>query len=173
VVSKVLMIVGPEFEDIEVLYPYYRLVEEGFEVVVAAPSEGRVEGKHGYVVNAVPLSKVNPEEYIALVIPGGRGPERIRVLAREEAVKIVRHFVESGKPVAAICHGPQLLISAGVVKKLKLTSYAGIADDIRVSGGEWVDQPVVVDRNIVTARTPPDLPYWMKEFIKLIKHAKS
>ncbi|MEM0086449.1 MAG: DJ-1/PfpI family protein, partial [Zestosphaera sp.] len=67
-------------------------------------------------------------------------------------------------------HGPQLLISAGVVKKLKLTSYAGIADDIRVSGGEWVDQPVVVDRNIVTARTPPDLPYWMKEFIKLIKH---
>lgn len=105
-VNKVLMIVGPEFEDIEVLYPYYRLIEEGFEVIIAAPSEGRVEGKHGYVVSAVALSKVNPEEYVALVIPGGRGPERIRASAREEAIRIVKHFADAGKPIAAICHGP-------------------------------------------------------------------
>lgn len=168
-VSKVLMIIGPEFEDIEVLYPYYRLVEEGFEVVLAAPTEGRVEGKHGYSVSAVALSKVNPEEFVALVIPGGRGPERVRASARDDAVKIVKYFVDSGKPIAAICHGPQLLISAGVVKGLRLTSYVGIADDIRASGGVWVDQPVVVDKNIVTARVPPDLPYWMREFIKLLK----
>jgi len=168
VVSKVLMIVGPEFEDIEVLYPYYRLVEEGFEVTIAAPSEGRVEGKHGYAVSAVALSKVNPEEYVALVIPGGRGPERIRALAREEAVRIVKYFADAGKPIAAICHGPQLLISAGVTRGLRLTSYVGIADDVRASGGEWVDQPVVVDKNVVTARIPPDLPYWMREFIKLL-----
>ncbi len=169
--GKVLMIVGPEFEDIEVLYPYYRLIEEGFEVIIAAPSEGRVEGKHGYAVSAVALSKVNPEEYVALVIPGGRGPERIRALAREEAVRIVKHFADAGKPIAAICHGPQLLISAGVTRGLRLTSYVGIADDVRASGGEWVDQPVVVDRNVVTARVPPDLPYWMREFVKLLtKH---
>jgi len=167
-VNKVLMIVGPEFEDIEVLYPYYRLIEEGFEVIIAAPSEGRVEGKHGYVVSAVALSKVNPEEYVALVIPGGRGPERIRASAREEAIRIVKHFADAGKPIAAICHGPQLLISAGVTRGLRLTSYVGIADDVRASSGEWVDQPVVVDKNFVTARIPPDLPYWMREFIKLL-----
>ncbi len=167
-VNKVLMIVGPEFEDIEVLYPYYRLIEEGFEVIIAAPSEGRVEGKHGYVVSAVALSKVDPEEYVALVIPGGRGPERVRALAREEAVRIVKYFADAGKPIAAICHGPQLLISAGVTRGLRLTSYVGIADDVRASGGEWVDQPVVVDRNVVTARVPPDLPYWMREFVKLL-----
>jgi protease I len=167
-VGKVLMIVGPEFEDIEVLYPYYRLVEEGFDVVIAAPSEGRVEGKHGYVVSAVALSKVNPEEYVALVIPGGRGPERVRASAREEAVRIVKYFADSGKPIAAICHGPQLLISAGVTRGLRLTSYVGIADDVMASGGEWVDQSVVVDKNVVTARIPPDIPYWMREFIKLL-----
>ncbi|MEO3993690.1 MAG: type 1 glutamine amidotransferase domain-containing protein [Desulfurococcaceae archaeon TW002] len=168
-VGKILMIVGSEFEDIEVLYPYYRLVEEGFDVVVAAPVEGRVEGKHGYVVSAVAMSRVDPGEFVALVIPGGKGPERVRVSAREEAVRIVKHFMDSGKPIAAICHGPQLLISAGVVKGLRITSYVGIADDIKASGGEWVDQPVVVDKNVVTARIPQDLPHWMREFIKLIK----
>ncbi|MEM2579559.1 MAG: DJ-1/PfpI family protein, partial [Desulfurococcaceae archaeon] len=115
--AKVLIIIGPEFEDIEVLYPLYRLKEIGLEVDVAAPTRGAISGKHGYTVEAnLALSQVKPEEYIALVIPGGRGPERIRATSREEAVRIVSHFVESGKPIAAICHGPQLLISANVIR---------------------------------------------------------
>ncbi|MET1160119.1 MAG: type 1 glutamine amidotransferase domain-containing protein [Thermoprotei archaeon] len=167
--GKVLIIIGPEFEDIEFLYPYYRLVEEGYSVEVAAPSRDIVKGKHGYVAKPdKALSEVNPEEYIGLVIPGGRGPERIRYYARSDAVRIVKHFVENNKPVAAICHGPQLLISAGVVKGRKLTSYPGIADDIIAAGGEWVDQPVVVNDSIVTARIPDDIPYWMREFVKLL-----
>ena len=76
--------------------------------------------------------------------------------------------MDNGKPVAAICHGPQLLISAECVKGYRLTSYPGISDDIKAAGGIWVNEPVVVDRNLVTARIPDDLPYWMKEFIRLL-----
>ncbi len=168
--KKILIITGPEFEDIEVLYPLYRLREEGYEVEIAAPWKKSLTGKHGYVIEPdKELSEINPEEYIALVIPGGRGPERVRYYARSEAVRIVKHFVKNNKPIAAICHGPQLLISADAVKGRKLTSYPGIMDDIIHAGGEWVDQPVVVDNNIVTARIPSDIPYWMREFIKLLK----
>ncbi|MEZ0394254.1 MAG: type 1 glutamine amidotransferase domain-containing protein [Desulfurococcaceae archaeon] len=166
---KVLMLVGPEFEDIEALYPYYRLIEEGLEVVVASPSGGRVEGKWGYPIDTVPMDSVRPEEFDALVLPGGRGPERIRVAARDRAAAIVRHFFEARKPVAAICHGPQLLITAGVVRGRRLTSYPGIADDVRAAGGEWVDAPSVVDGNLVTARIPSDIPKWMADFVGLLR----
>ncbi len=168
--AKILIITGPEFEDVELLYPYYRLLEEGYSVEVAAPWKKRISGKHGYSVEPDKvLAEVKPEEYIALVIPGGRGPERIRYYARDDAVRIVKHFIENDKPIAAICHGPQLLISANAVKGRRLTSYPGIADDIRAAGGEWIDKPVVVDGNLVTARIPSDIPYWMREFIKLLK----
>jgi len=163
------MIVGSEFEDIEALYPYYRLIEDGHEVTVAAPAPGDVEGKYGYKLKAISLKDIDPSEYDALVIPGGRGPERIRVLARDDAVRIVKHFADTGKPIAAICHGPQLLLSAGRVRGVKLTSYPGIADDLTAAGAEWSDEKVVVHRNIVTARIPNDLPYFMKEFIEKLK----
>jgi PfpI peptidase. Cysteine peptidase. MEROPS family C56 len=97
--KKVLMLVGPEFEDLEVFAPLYRLIEEGYEVVVASPKGGVVEGKHGYTIQTVKISEVNPNEFIALVLPGGRGPERIRAFARDEAVRVVREIVDAGKPV--------------------------------------------------------------------------
>lgn len=164
------MLVGPEFEDLEVFAPLYRLIEEGYEVVVASPKGGVVEGKHGYTIQTVKISEVNPNEFIALVLPGGRGPERIRAFARDEAVRVVREIVDAGKPVAAICHGPQLLISADRVRGRKLTSYPGIADDVINAGGTWVNEPVVVDGNIVTSRIPDDIPYMMREFMKLLKN---
>ncbi|OYT40602.1 MAG: peptidase [Desulfurococcales archaeon ex4484_58] len=168
--EKILIIVGPEFEDIEFLYPYYRLIEERFKVEVATPKKEKVSGKHGYVIEPdYSLSEVKPEDYIGLIIPGGRGPERIRVYAREDAARIVRYFMDQNKPVAAICHGPQLLISADRVRGRRLTSYPGIADDIKAAGGEWIDEPVVVDNNLVTARIPNDIPYWMKEYIAILK----
>ncbi len=168
--GKILILVGPEFEDIELLYPYYRLIEEGYIVEVAAPSKERITGKHGYsILPDKSISEVNPEEYVALVIPGGRGPERIRYYAREDAVRIVQHFMDNNKPVAAICHGPQLLISADRVRGRRLTSYPGIADDVVMAGGSWTNKTVVVDGNLVTARVPDDIPYWMREFIKLLK----
>lgn len=167
--KKVLILVGPEFEDLELFVPMYRLIEEGCEVVTASPNGGTVVGKHGYSVQTIKLSEVNPDEFHALVLPGGRGPERIRASARDEAVRIVKAFVDSGKPVAAICHGPQLLISADRVKGKKVTSYPGIADDIVYAGGLWSNEPVVVDGNIVTSRVPDDIPFMMREFMRLLK----
>ncbi|MEM3278482.1 MAG: type 1 glutamine amidotransferase domain-containing protein [Fervidicoccaceae archaeon] len=164
-----LIIVGPEFEDIEALYPYYRLLEKGYDVTIAAPSSGEVEGKNGYRLKAISMKDVDPSKFDALVIPGGRGPERIRVRAREDAIRIVRHFIDSGKPVAAICHGPQLLITAERARGMKLTSYPGIADDLRAAGAEWIDEKTVVHGKVVTARIPDDLPQWMEAFLKIIE----
>jgi len=167
-VPRALILVGEGFEDVEALYPYYRLLELGFEVHVASTRRGRVTGKHGYTLEAsLTLGEVDPREYQALVIPGGRGPERIRIVP--EAVDIVREFFREDKPVAAICHGPQLLISARVLKGRRLTSYWGIRDDVEAAGGLWVDEPVVVDGNLVTARHPPDIPLWMREFVRLLR----
>ena len=165
---KALIMTADGFEDIEVLYPYYRLLEAGFEVIIAAPQAGEIKGKVGYRIKAdKSFSEVNPEEYDVLVIPGGRAPERVRL--DPNALKIVRHFFENDKPVAVMCHGPQVLISAGVVKGRRLTSYWGVKDDVIVAGGEWVDEPVVVDGNLVSARYPPDIPFWMREFMKLLE----
>jgi len=165
--KKVLIITTDNFEDLELFYPYYRLKEEGFEVHVASSKE-RISGKHGYTIKVDKIfDDVNPEEYDALVIPGGRAPESVRL--NEDAIEITRHFFNNNKPVAAICHGPQVLISAGVVRGRKLTSWYGIKDDIIVAGGIWEDSPVVVDNNLVTSRHPGDLHVWMKEFIRILR----
>ena len=169
---KALILAGPEFEDLELLYPMYRLMEEGFQVEVTShPRYGdTLKGKHGYTVRVtVKPSDVRVEDYAVLVLPGGRGPERIRVFP--EIVGIVREFLETGKPVAAICHGPQLLISASIgkpelLKGRRVTSVPTIKDDLIAAGAEWIDSPVVVDGNLVTARIPPDLPHWMKTLIE-------
>ena len=169
---KALILVGNDFEDIEALYPLYRLLEAGFEVHVASPEKAQLKGKHGYPLTPThSLEEVKPDDYDLLVLPGGRGPERIRVKAREHAARIVKHFIETGKPVAAICHGPQLIITAGKAGGRRLTSYPGIRDDLEAAGAEWVNEPVVVDGNLVTSRIPSDIPFWMREFFKILdKH---
>ncbi len=169
---KALIITENEAEDIEVLYPYYRLQEEGIEVKVASGKRGQITFKHGYWLNAdYAFDEVNPDEFDLLIIPGGRGPERVRL--NKAALEIVRRFFESKKPVAAICHGPQVLISAGLVKNRKLTSWHGIMDDVKAAGGLYEDKPVVRDGNLVTSRMPSDLPYWMNEFLSAIKEIKA
>ncbi len=166
--KKILVLIGPEFEDIEFFYPYYRLIEEGYNVEVAGPSSEPVAGKRGYRVKPdMEFSQVDPEKYDGLVIPGGRGPERIR--NNSKVKEIAKSFMDKDKPVAAICHGPQVLISAGVLRGRKVTSYWGIKDDVVNAGAEWLDKPVVVDRNLVTARVPDDMPYWMREFIEILR----
>ena len=164
---KILILAGEEFEDVELIYPLHRLKEEGYEVIIAS-NKGELKGKRGYIIRVDKMfNEVNPEDYDALVLPGGRGPERIRI--DKKAVEIVRHFFEKNKPVAAICHGPQLLISAGVVKDRHLTSYIGIRDDLIAAGANWEDKPVIVDDKLVTSRHPGDLYAWMREFIKVLK----
>ncbi|MGQ4892318.1 MAG: type 1 glutamine amidotransferase domain-containing protein [Candidatus Njordarchaeia archaeon] len=165
--KKILILTGEGFEDLELFYPMHRLMEEGFEVHVASNKKS-LTGKHGYTINVdLLIEDVNPDEYDALVLPGGKGPERIRIF--DKSVEIVKHFFDKGKPVAAICHGPQLLISANVLKGRRLTSYIGIRDDVKVAGGLWEDKEVVVDGNLVTSRHPGDLYAWMREFVKVLK----
>ncbi|QXJ29536.1 type 1 glutamine amidotransferase domain-containing protein [Saccharolobus shibatae] len=170
--KKVLFIVGEEFEDIELLYPYYRVIEEGFKPVIAwKEANARVTGKHGYtVISDIAFKDVRPEDYIALVIPGGRGPEHIRTL--EEVKNLTRKFFELKKPVAAICHGPQILISANLVKGRRLTSVTSIKDDVIAAGGIYIDNDVVVDENLISSRVPSDLPAFASTLTKALKSLK-
>ena len=165
---KVLILVENDFEDLELFYPLYRLREEGYVVEVASSSLDVRVGKKGYQVKPdLKYDDVVVEDYDALVIPGGKAPERIRI--NEKAVEIVRRFLELGKPVAAICHGPQLLISAGIVRGRRMTSWIGIRDDLIAAGAEYVDADVVVDGNIITSRMPDDLPAFCRELIKMLE----
>ena len=180
---KVLIAAGDAVEAQEIFYPYWRLKEEGFEVHVAAPSkkplltvvhdfEPGIETyteKPGYRFIWVDLSfkEVKPGDYDGLIIPGGRAPEYIRT--HTELEPIVRHFFEKGKLVAAICHGPLVLTAYGLVKGRRLTAYGVLKADIESAGGVYLDQEVVVDGNLVTSRAWPDLPAFMREFIKLLK----
>ncbi len=162
---KVLIMSADEFEDLELLYPYYRLKEAGHEVDIASMVAGDIVGKHGIVARAgLDFKGVDPEEYDALVIPGGRAPERVRT--DETALKLVRRFFERGKPVAAICHGPQILVSAGVVKGKKATCYRSVTEELKRAGAKYVDAEVVVDGNLITSRFPDDLPAFARELLR-------
>ncbi|HLO25301.1 MAG TPA: type 1 glutamine amidotransferase domain-containing protein [Geobacteraceae bacterium] len=165
---KALIISADSFEDSELLVPYYRLKEEGIAVDVASPAGGTIRGKHGYEVKAdVSLAGVNPDDYALLVLPGGKAPEAVREEAA--ALEICRRFFARGKPVAAICHGPQTLISAGLLKGRRVTCYRTVADEMKEAGALYEDSTVVVDGNLVTSRQPADLPDFMREMMKLLK----
>jgi len=168
--GKVLILAYDDVEDIELLYPYFRLIEEGYEVHIVSKNKGYIKGKHGYEIKVdVKFDEIKPEEYVGLVIPGGRAPEKIRIIPK--VVEIVKSFLKENKPVAAICHGPQLLISANAVKGRRLTSYIGIRDDVVAAGGLYEDKEVVVDGNLITSRHPPDLPAFTRELLRLLsKH---
>ena len=162
---KALILAENDFEDLELFYPYHRLREEGIEVLVAS-SQDRIRGKRGYELKTdLRYEDVKEEEFDILVIPGGKSPERVRLQPR--AVEITKHFFHENKPVAIICHGVQVLISAGVVKGRRMACWYGVKDDLIAAGGEFVDG-VAVDENLVSARHPGDLTEWMRRFIELI-----
>lgn len=165
---KTLFISADNFEDTELLVPYYRLKEEGFDVDVASIRKGKIKGKHGYEVEAdKSLKEIDPANYDLLVLPGGKAPEMIR--KEKEALDIAAHFFKSNKPVAAICHGPQTLISAGLLKGIHATCYKSVAEEMKEAGALYEDKEVVVDGNLVTSRQPSDLPAFMREMMKMIR----
>jgi protease I len=161
---KALILAADGFEDLELFYPWYRLQEEGLEVTLASPSGQRITGLHGYTVEPdMPIRELNPAEYDVLVIPGGTSPETLRL--REEAVDIARTFMEEDRRVAAICHGPQLLISAGALHGRRATCAAGIRDDLRGAGANYRDEAVVADGNLITSRGVDDLPQFCHQLL--------
>lgn len=167
---KVLIISADNFEDSELLYPYYRFKEEGVDVDIASIKKGTIKGKHGYEVDVnKDLREIKPDDYDLLLLPGGKAPEKIR--KEREAIEIARHFFGNNKPVSAICHGPQTLISAGLLNGLHATCYKSVAQEMKESGAIYEDKEVVVDGNLVTSRQPSDLPAFMKETMKMLKKA--
>jgi protease I len=162
---KALIISADNFEDSELLVPYYRLKESGVEVTVASLSRGAITGKHGYEMAVdKTLDEINSDDYALLVLPGGEAP----VVVREEskALEIARSFFARSKPVAAICHGPQILVSAGLLRGRRATCYRSVVDELKEAGALYEDREVVVDANLVSSREPADLPAFMRETMK-------
>jgi protease I len=156
--AKIVMPVGDGFEDSEFQVPYDRLREAGHEVLIVGLEAGQMlRGKRGesQVTVEATAQTLYPDAFDAMVIPGGHGPDRLRM--DEALVDFVRAFVATGKPVAAICHGPQLLIEAEVVRGRTLTSWPSVRKDLVNAGADWVDEPLVEDGNLITSRKPDDL----------------
>jgi protease I len=180
--ERVLLLAGDAAESLEVLYPMQRLREDGYAVEVAAPkrkvlqtviheSEPSMETyteKPGYRVQAdLAFAEAEPAEYVGLYIVGGRAPEYIR--HEPGALELVRSFFELGKPVAAICHGPLLLTAAALVEGRTMTAYPMLRPEIEAAGGKFVDREVVVDGNLITARSWADHPAIMREYIRVLR----
>jgi len=165
---RALIVSANGFEESELLVPYYRLLEEGLEVDIASLRRGTIVGKHGYHMRAnLSLREVAPERYDVLVVPGGKAPQAL--CGHALGLAVVKGFFDAGKPVAAICHGPQLLAAAGVLKGRKLTAHESVAHELERAGALYEDSEVVVDGNLVTSRGPADLPAFMRAVLGLLR----
>ena len=180
--AKVLMLAGDAAESLEVMYPYQRLKEEGYDVEIAGPAKKKlqfvvhdfVDGfdtyteKPGYTWPAdLAFADVDPSHYVALVIPGGRAPEYIR--NDPDVQRIVKHFFGEDKPVAQLCHAPLVLAASGVLRGRRTAAYPALQPDVVAAGAEYVNSEAVVDGNMVSARAWPDHPAWMREFMRVLR----
>ncbi len=162
---KILILSADGFEDMELFVPYYRFKEEGFDIDVASKKRGTIDGKHDYEIEANrSFDEINPEEYDMLFLPGGKAPSKVR--KEDAALQIVRHFIDRNKPIVTICHGPQIMISAGVVHGRHMTCWPEVGKELKEAGAIYEDKEVVVDGNIVSSRMPEDLPYFLREAMR-------
>lgn len=168
--KRVAVVIAKNFEDIEATDPVRVIKEAGAEAVVIGIERGKVEGKKGAVLEATltfdELDSATESSFDALVIPGGGSPENLRI--HQPAVDFTRRFFESGKPVASICHGPQLLISAKVLKGRTTTCVNKIRDDVINAGANYVDEALVVDGNLISSRTPADMDVFNQAIVDAI-----
>ncbi|UOB16740.1 type 1 glutamine amidotransferase domain-containing protein [Abyssalbus ytuae] len=174
--KKVAILATDGFEKSELFEPYEALTKEGATVHIVSDKDGDIKGwengnwSKSISVNRL-LNNTSESDYNALVLPGGvMNPDSLRT--NNNALEFIKAFFKSGKPVAAICHAPWLLISAGVVENREITSYHTIKDDVKNAGGRWTDKEVVVDNGLVTSRNPDDLPAFIDKIIEEIKEGK-
>ncbi len=167
--KKVIQLVSGDFEDLELWYPVLRLREEGAEVVIVGEKKGETYiGKYGVpVVSDLSFDEVDIDEYDAILVPGGWAPDKLRRFP--QVIRMIREMNEQEKPIGHICHAGWVLISAKILAGRKVTSTPGIKDDMENAGAVWVDEPAVVDGHIISSRRPPDLPDYLKEFIKVLE----
>lgn len=168
--KRIAILATDGFEQSELTEPQKALIAEGATAEIVSPKSGSIQGmKHHEKGDTVHvdrmLSEAKPEDYNALVLPGGvANPDELRIDSK--AVEFVRSFVTSGKPIAAICHGPWTLIEAGAVKDRKMTSWPSLQTDLRNAGANWTDKEVVTDNGLVTSRKPDDLPAFCRKMIE-------
>ncbi|MDY6821298.1 MAG: type 1 glutamine amidotransferase domain-containing protein [Deferribacterota bacterium] len=168
--KKIAVVVADYFEDSEYTEPVKAFKEKGYEVINISFEAGKsVKGKNGKasVVPEKSIDEVSVNDFDALLIPGGFSPDILR--ADDRFVNFVKNFAESKKPIFAICHGPQLLITADVIKGVRMTGYKSIIQDIKNAGAIFEDKSVVVDKNFVTSRTPKDLDDFIRESLNMLK----
>jgi protease I len=168
--GNIAVIMDDWFEDVEYIKPTASFKKAGHNLTIIGLKKGKnVKGKRQgtEVTIEKALDEVSVDEFDALLIPGGYSPDMLR--AHDQAVKFARKFTESGKPVFSICHAPQLLITADVLKNRKITGYKSIIQDIKNSGAEYIDAEVVVDGNLVSSRNPGDIPAFIKESLKKLE----
>lgn len=168
-VKKIAILVENIYEDMEVWYPLFRLKEEGYDVkTIGSGTAKEYKGKYGYpIIVDMDIQKANPEEFDAVVIPGGFSPDFMRRIP--EMINFVKDMGSKNKLLAAICHGPWMLVSANQLKGKTITSFFAIKDDVINAGAKWIDQEVTVDGNIITSRKPTDLPAFCKAIINYLQ----
>jgi protease I len=166
-IKKAVIVVGPAVEDTEFAYPFYRLQEDGFSVDTASNGAIDIVAKHGLPIKVnVDIKKLNSIDYDLLIVPGGlESPDRLRQIP--EMLKFIRDMHYAGKVISSVCHGPWVLISAGIVKGKKMTCYVGCKDDLINAGAEYKNVSVVSDGNLVTAPHFRDNAVWLKETLKV------
>jgi protease I len=166
--ESVLILIEDGYEDMEVMYPKYRMQEAGYRVIVAGPKAGHTYvGKHGYPCTSDgSVLEMQEPDFVGLVCPGGWAPDKLRRIA--EVKSLTAQFSRSGKLVAAICHGGWVPISAGIYRGVHVTGSLGIKDDLVNAGAIFEDAPVVVDRHFVSSRKPDDLPAFMAACLRAL-----
>ena len=166
--KKAVIITGPGFEDVEVTYPYYRLLEAAITPDIATKDKIEVKGKHGFILQpTVDAKKLSPESYDIVIIPGGHeAPDRVRQI--EKVLSFIQKMHTQNKIIASICHGPWVLISAGIMKGKHATCYPGCKDDLINAGAIYENKPVVVDKNIITSPHYRDIHLFMKAVLEHI-----
>lgn len=167
--KRIAILVEEDFEDSELMEPLKAMKDAGARVVmVGSGSKKNYKGRRGSAAVSVDKTaeEVKAGDFDAIIIPGGYAPDRMRLY--QPMVDLVRQAYDEGKLIAAVCHGPQVLISAGIVKGRRVTSWASVAVDLRNAGAIWVDEPVVRDNNIITSRRPVDLPKFNKAIIQAL-----
>ena len=164
----VLVLVGDDYEDLELWYPKLRLEEAGARVTLAGPEQGRTYlGKHGYpACSDAAIAEIQSNDFHGIILVGGWMPDALR--RNKKVLELVREFSASGKLVAAICHGGWMAISAGVYRGVRVTGSPGIKDDLVNAGALWEDAAVVVDRHYISSRRPADLPAFMQAILQLL-----
>jgi protease I len=170
--QSVLIITADDVQDVEFFYPYYRFSEEGYQVDVATPDGGEFKGQKGMGLKETKkISEINEEDYQLLYIPGGKAPAELK--KNDDALDLTREFAESGKPIAAFCHGPQVLAAAGVIDGRNIAAWPEVKEEVEDAGANYRNEATVVDGQFITARWPGDLPSHLAATLEILQKSKA